>query len=57
MTQDEKDQYILVLENFKNVFIAERKGHGWSMKELDAIKAVETFEDSLPCNHEFDNEK
>ena len=56
MTLEEKDRYILILENFKNVFIAERKGHGWSMKELSAIKAVEAFEDTLDCNHEFDNE-
>jgi len=50
MTPDQKDTYIELLENFKNVIV--KNNRGWRMNELAAIKAIEEFEDSLPCNQE-----
>ena len=50
MTPEQKDTYINLLENFKNVIVKNNKG--WRLDELAAIKAIEEFENGLPCNQE-----
>ncbi len=50
MTPEQKDTYIELLENFKNIIV--KNNRGWRMDELGAIKAIEEFENSLPCNQE-----
>ena len=56
MTDEQKDTYIELLENYRRVVTAARRKQGYSLEgEYEAIKAIEAFEDSLPCNQEENN--
>lgn len=48
MNEQQKDQYIYLLENFKNAAI--HSGRGWKMNEIEILKRIEEFEASLECN-------
>lgn len=51
MLTSEKDTYIKLLEDFKRVTVS--CNHGWTMEQIEAIKAIESFEDDLECNQEI----
>jgi hypothetical protein len=50
MTNDQKDRYIRLLENFKAA--VSEHGRGWTKGELKALMDIQEFEDSLPCNQD-----
>ena len=50
MTPEQKDKYISLLEDFKSAIV--RNNRGWHLDELAALRAIEEFENTLPCNQE-----
>jgi len=52
MNEDQLREYIELQRELINALLENHKSIGWTIKQLDCIKKLEKFEDSLPCNQE-----